>query len=57
MDDDVDLGAVPGEGLVHGVVDHLVHEVMQTLGARRSDVHAGALAYRLEAFEYLDVLA
>ncbi len=51
-----DLGqvAVAGQRLVHGVVDDLLHQVVQAALARGADVHAGALAHRLEALEDLD---
>jgi uncharacterized NAD-dependent epimerase/dehydratase family protein len=42
--------------LVHGVVDHLVDEVVQTTRTRRADVHAGTLTNRLKTFEDRDVL-
>ena len=46
--------AVAGQGLVDGVVDDLPDQVVQTALAGRADVHAGALADRLEALEDLD---
>ena len=48
---DADAVAVPAEGLVDRVVDDLpqaVHEAPAIIGA---DVHSGALAHRLEAFQ------
>ena len=57
MDDDVDAIAEAGERLVDGVVDDLVHHVVQAgavIGV--ADVHAGALAHRLQALEDLDAL-
>jgi hypothetical protein len=48
VDRDVDLGGVAGEGLVDRVVDDLPDEVVQTADAGRADVHARALANRLE---------
>ena len=56
VDRDGDLGAEAGERLVDGVVDDLVDEVVQAHHAGRADVHARALADRLEAFEDRDVL-
>ena len=50
----VDEVVVPGERLVDGVVDDLVHEMVEAALTGRADVHAGALAHRLEAFEHLD---
>ncbi len=46
--------AVAGEGLVDGVVDDLLHEVVQAALTGGADVHARALADRLETFEHLD---
>ena len=56
VDRDGDLGAVAGERLVDGVVDDLVDEMVQAHHAGRADVHAGALADGLEAFQHRDVL-
>ena len=47
--------AVAGQRLVDRVVDGLVHEVMQAVGAGVADVHGRALADRLESLEDLDV--
>src|SRR5690606_37635528 len=47
----LDLGAIAREGFVDGVVDDLVHQVVQTALTGRADVHAGPLAYRLETLE------
>jgi hypothetical protein len=57
VDGDQDAVRVAGQRLVDGVVDHLVHHVVQAgdvIGV--ADVHAGALAHGVEAFEDLDVL-
>src|SRR6185437_9061291 len=51
---DLDGVAVAGQRLVHGVVDHLVDQVVQAALAGRPDVHTGPLADRLEAFEDAD---
>ena len=56
MKDDLDAVAVAGDRLVDGVVDDLVDEVMETARAGRADVHAGALANRLQPLEDGDVL-
>ena len=56
MDRDGHLGAEAGQGLVHGVVDHLVDEVVQAQDTGRADVHPGALADRLQALQDRDVL-
>ena len=48
---DVDGVGVAGEGLVDRVVDDLPHQVVQAALAGGADVHAGALADRLEPLE------
>src|SRR5690606_15450363 len=53
-DRDLDVVAVAGEGLIDGVVDDLVDQVVQTTWAGRSDVHSRALADRFEPLENLD---
>ena len=51
---DLDAVGVAGDRLVHGVVEDFGDEVVQRPFVGAADVHAGALAYRLEAFEHLD---
>jgi hypothetical protein len=48
---DVDPRAVAGQGLVDGVVDDLVHEVVEPSEPGRPDVHPRSLADRLKPFE------
>ena len=52
---DLDPRRVAGDGLVHGVVEHLGGEVMQAALVGAADIHAGAAADRLQALEHLDV--
>ena len=54
QDRDLDPVAVAGQRLVDGVVHDLPHQVVQAALAGGADVHAGALADRLEALEDLD---
>ncbi|MDT4858069.1 hypothetical protein FQZ97_925200 [compost metagenome] len=55
MDGHHDIVAVAGQGFVDGVVHHLEHQVVQAGAVGRvADVHARALAYRLQAFQDLD---
>ena len=55
VDGDDDVVAVAGQRLVDRVVDHLEHQVVQAGAVGGvADVHAGALAHRLQAFEDLD---
>ena len=52
---DLDVVGVAGQGLVDGVVDDLVHQVVQAAFAGGSDVHARALADGFQALEDGDV--
>src|SRR5690606_16005550 len=45
---DEDLGSVPAEGLVDGIVDDLPQAVHETTGIGRADIHAGSLANRFK---------
>jgi hypothetical protein len=56
VDGDDETVAVARERLVDGVVDDLVHEVVEPARTGGADVHAGPLADRLEALQDLDVL-
>src|SRR5205823_5174208 len=56
QDGDVDPGGVTGHGLVDGVVDDLVHEVVQAVEPGGPDVHAGSLPDGLQTLENGDVL-
>ena len=54
MNDAFDRRGVPREGLVHGVVDHLIHQVMQPGFARGADVHRRPQPHSFQAFQDLD---
>ncbi|SCU73284.1 conserved hypothetical protein [Cupriavidus necator] len=55
VDGDLDLGAVAGQRFVDGVVQHLEDKVVQAGAVGGiTDIHARALAYRLQAFQDLD---
>ncbi len=56
VDGDGHLVAEAGQGLVDGVVHDLIDEVVQTENTGRADVHPGALADGLQAFQDGDVL-
>jgi hypothetical protein len=56
VDRDVDLIAVAGQGLVDGVVDDLVNEMVQAGRAGGADVHRRPLAHGLEPLEHLDLV-
>jgi hypothetical protein len=55
VDLDLDFVAMPGHGLVDGVVHHLVDQVVQALQAGVADVHGRPLPHRLQALEDLDL--
>jgi hypothetical protein len=48
---------VSGERLVNRVVHHLVHKVMQTHFASRTDVHRRAQPHGLQAFQRLNIFS
>ena len=52
----LDAAGVPGHRLVDRVVDDLIDEVVEAGLPGRADVHAGAAADRLDAFEHLNAL-
>ncbi len=52
----IDRIAMPGKGLVDGVVHHLVHQMVQALHADVADVHGRAFPYRLKALQHLDAV-
>ncbi len=54
VDGDVDAVGEAGQGLVDGVVHHLVDEMVQAHLAGGADVHGGALAHRLHPAQDLD---
>src|SRR5947209_10506567 len=56
MNGDFNVVAVPGQCLVHCVVDNFVDKVMQATLTGGTDVHARPLANRLKSLENGDVL-
>ncbi len=50
----LDAGGVARHRLVHGVVEHLGHEVVQRPLVGAADIHARALADGLQPFQHLD---
>jgi hypothetical protein len=53
---DLDAVAVPAQGLVDGVVDDLPEAVHEAARVGGPDVHAGALAHRLQPLQDLEVV-
>ena len=52
---DMDGVGVAGDGLVHGVVQHLGDEMVHRPLVGAADIHAGALADGLQPLQHLDV--
>ena len=52
---EIDRVGVAGDGLVHGVVEHLGHKMMHGPFICAADIHAGALADGFQPFQHLDV--
>ena len=57
MDGDFDAGGVAVHGFVDGVVDNLIHQVVQPHLPGRANVHGGAQANGLQTLQHLDVVA
>ncbi len=53
---DLDQLGVAGDGLVHGVVQHLGEKMVQRALVGAADIHAGPHAHRLQPLQHLDVL-
>ena len=56
FDRNPDLVAMPSEGFVNGVIDHLIDQVVQAPRPGGADVHPRALTDRLQALQDLDLL-
>ena len=55
LDGHFNMGAVPGQRLVDGVIDDLVDQMMQAGRPGGADIHAGTLAHSLQTLEDLDL--
>ena len=55
LDGHVDFGGITGERLIHGVINDLVDQMVQTALGGRADVHAGAFTNRLQTFQHGDI--
>jgi len=51
----IDRVGVAGDRLVHGVVEHLGHEMMQRPLVGAADIHGGALADGFQPLQHLDI--
>jgi hypothetical protein len=47
----LDLGAISGESFIDRVIYNLINEVVEAALTGRADIHAGALADRIEPLE------
>ncbi len=56
MQPHLNVVAVAGQRLIDGVVHDFIDHVVQAVVVGRADVHARALAHRLQAFQHLDLL-
>ena len=50
-----DPAGMAGHGLVHRIVQHLGHQVMQGTLVGAADIHSGAFSDRFQPFQHLDV--
>src|SRR5579863_5156020 len=50
----VDFGTKAGQRLINGVIDDFGHQMMESALGGVADIHARALADRLEPFEHAD---
>ena len=46
-----DVGALAGQRLIDGVVDHLIDQVVETIRPSRANVHSGPHSNRLESLQ------
>ena len=53
----VNAVGMPGQGLVHRIVHHFIDHVVQARAVIGiADIHAGALAHRIQALQHLDAV-
>jgi hypothetical protein len=50
-----DLVAMPSQGLIYSIVDHLIDEMVEAAGTGGPDVHTRALAHRFQSFKDLNL--
>src|SRR3990167_6977315 len=48
------LSAVSGQGLIHGIIHHLIYQMVQAAGVGISDIHGRPLTHSLNALQHLD---
>ena len=57
LDGHFNMGAIPGQSFIDGVIHDFINQVMQTGRACGTDIHAGALAHSFQPFQDLDLRA
>ena len=57
LDGHFNMGAVPGQSFIDGVIHDFINQMMQTGRACGTDIHAGALAHSFQPFQDLDLRA
>jgi hypothetical protein len=55
VDGHIDLAAGASQGFINGIVYDFINKMVQGFLVRSADIHTGAPAYGLKAFQYLDV--
>ena len=56
VDGDGNMLTVPGQRLINGVVHDLIHQMVQSGGRGRADVHTGAFPHRFQTLQNLNLL-
>jgi hypothetical protein len=56
VDDNDDAVACAGQGFVDGIVDDLIHQMVEGFDVCAAHVHARAAAHSFQAFQNLDIL-
>ena len=50
-----DVAAISGQGLVYGVINNFIHQMVQSGGGGGADIHTRPLAHSLQSFQYLNL--
>ena len=53
----IDAAGMPGNRLVHGVVENFRHQMMQRALVCPADIHAGPAAHGFQPLQNLDILS
>ena len=55
MNNDIDSLGIAGQHLINAVVDHLIDQMVQSIGSRRANVHGRALADGFEPLQFSEL--